>query len=184
VVVREMDDRDTLEVALIENIQRQDLSPLEEAEGYKRLIEEFRHTQDVLAKSVGRSRSHITNMLRLLGLPDAVKRMVEDGRLTAGHARALLSAEDPEALAHEVVVDGLSVREVERRIAQPKKPGKPHKLRRMAEKAADTYALERRLSDAIGMHVLINGERKGSVEIRFENLDQLDALVARLERRG
>src|SRR5262249_53948249 len=113
VVIRELDNREALEVALVENVQRQDLTPLEEAEGYRRLIEEFSHTQEDLAKSVGKSRSHVANTMRLLGLPDPVKLHVEAGRLTAGHARALLNAQDAVMLADEVVRRGLNVRQTE-----------------------------------------------------------------------
>ena len=113
VVIRELSDREALEIALIENIQRQDLTALEEAEGYKRLMDEFGHTQEVLAKALGKSRSHIANMLRLLTLPLQVKQMVQDGSLTAGHARALLSVEDPVATAQQVIEKGLNVRQVE-----------------------------------------------------------------------
>jgi ParB family transcriptional regulator, chromosome partitioning protein len=180
VVVREMDDRDTLEVALIENIQRQDLSPLEEAEGYRRLIEEFQHTQEALAKAVGRSRSHVANMMRLLTLPEPVKRMVDDGRLSAGHARALLSVEDPVRTAEEIVTRGLTVRDIERRTGAPRKPPAPTVV------DPNTAQLERELSDKIGLAVEIQAGAKpshGKLVIRYASLDQLDDVVARLTRR-
>ena len=114
VVVKELSDREALEIALVENLQRQDLSPLEEAEGYRRLMEEFTHTQEDLARSVGKSRSHVANMMRLLSLPDPVKKMLDDGELSAGHARALLGAADVATLARQVVKRGLNVRQTER----------------------------------------------------------------------
>ena len=183
VVVREMDDRDTLEVALIENIQRQDLSPLEEAEGYRRLIEEFQHTQEALAKAVGRSRSHVANMMRLLALPDPVKRMLDDGRLSAGHARALLSVEDPVAMAEEIATKGLTVRDIERRVSAPRKPA-PSAV--PAPVDPNTAQLERELSDKIGLPVQIQpgtSPANGKLVLRYANLDQLDDLIARLTRR-
>src|SRR3954468_5299571 len=118
VVIRELTDREALEIALIENIQRQDLTALEEAEGYKRLMDEFGHTQEVLAKALGKSRSHIANMLRLLTLPLQVKQMVQDGSLTAGHARALLSVDDPVTTAQQVIEKGLNVRQVEQLVRE------------------------------------------------------------------
>ena len=183
VVIRDMGDRDTLEVALIENIQRQDLSPLEEADGYKRLIDEFSHTQDALAKAVGRSRSHVANMMRLLTLPEPVKRMVEDGRLTAGHARALLSVEDPVAMAEEIVAKGLTVRDIEKLVAAPRKPRKPEKPYD-PQRDADTALLEKQLSDLLGLWVEIRHGRgeSGSLTISYSNLEQLDDVIARLGR--
>lgn len=183
VVIRDMGDRDTLEVALIENIQRQDLSPLEEADGYKRLIDEFSHTQDALAKAVGRSRSHVANMMRLLTLPEPVKRMVEDGRLTAGHARALLSVEDPVAMAEEIVAKGLTVRDIEKLAAAPRKPRKPEKPYD-PQRDADTALLEKQLSDLLGLWVEIKHGRgeSGSLTISYSNLEQLDDVIARLGR--
>jgi ParB family chromosome partitioning protein len=125
VVIREFSDRDALEIALVENIQRQDLSPLEEAEGYKRLMEEFNHTQEELAKAVGKSRSHVANMLRLLALPDPVKNLVEEGTLSAGHARALINVENAVAVAEEVVRLGLNVRQTEQLAQSAKPPRRP-----------------------------------------------------------
>ncbi|MGF1626169.1 MAG: ParB/RepB/Spo0J family partition protein [Alphaproteobacteria bacterium] len=177
VVVREMDDRASLEVALIENIQRQDLSPLEEAEGYRRLIEEFRHTQEELAKSVGRSRSHVANMMRLLALPEPVKRMVDDGRLSAGHARALLSIDDPVGIAEQVVSRGLSVRDIEHLGRAPRKPAKaPLPL------DANAQQLENMLRDRLGLTVQLKPDRTGggTLTVAYSTLDQLDDLVARL----
>lgn len=184
VVVREMDDSEALEVALVENLQREDLTPLEEAEGYKRLMDEFSHSQEQLGRVIGKSRSHIANTLRLLGLPDPVKAMVDDGSLSAGHARALIGAADPLALARQVVRRGLNVRQTERLAAREKAP--PRRARRKgAPKDADTLALERDLTQRLGLKVEIAlaGEA-GNVTIHFEALEQLDDVVARLKRGG
>src|SRR5712692_674406 len=141
VVVKDLDDRSALEIALVENIQREDLTALEEAEGYRRLMEEFAHTQEALSKAVGKSRSHVANTMRLLALPDAVKQLVDAGELSAGHARALLNATDPAGLAREIVRRGLNVRQAERLAQQ----GKTARRRAAASKDADTAALEREL---------------------------------------
>ena len=180
VVVRELSDGEALEVALVENIQREDLSPLEEADAYQRLIDEFGHSQEALAKVVGKSRSHVANTLRLLGLPEAVKAMLHDGRLSAGHARALLAAPDPAALAEEVTSGGLNVRQTEG-LVRGKASG--NRRPRPAPAAdAETQALERNLSDRIGLTVRIihRGVRGGRVEIHYRKLDQLDDIVHRL----
>ncbi|MEE8273981.1 MAG: ParB/RepB/Spo0J family partition protein, partial [Alphaproteobacteria bacterium] len=180
VVVRELSDGEALEVALVENIQREDLSPLEEADAYQRLIDEFGHSQEALAKVVGKSRSHVANTLRLLGLPEAVKAMLHDGRLSAGHARALLAAPDPAALAEEVTSGGLNVRQTEG-LVRGKASG--NRRPRPAPAAdAETRALERSLSDRIGLTVRIihRGVRGGRVEIHYRKLDQLDDIVHRL----
>ncbi|MFM2129262.1 MAG: hypothetical protein RL477_808 [Pseudomonadota bacterium] len=187
VVVRDLSDAEALEVALVENIQRQDLTPLEEAEGYQRLMREFSHTQEDLSRAVGKSRSHVANMLRLLNLPEKVKLMLDDGRLSAGHARALLNAPDPLVIAEEVVARGLSVRETER-LAQS---GKAPRARKRAagpaatpgHKDADTRALERDLSLLLGLKVSISlqGE-SGDIAIHFETLEQLDDVLHRLKR--
>ena len=182
VVIRDMDDRDTLEVALVENIQRQDLTPLEEADGYRRLIEEFVYTQEALSKAVGRSRSHIANSLRLLGLPDPIKRMVEDGRLSAGHARALLTAPDPQAIAEEIIHKGLTVRDVERRVAEPRKIDK--KSTKPIVKDVNILALENEMTDILGFDVGIDHRgQKGAITIRYDTLDQFDMIVNRLTGR-
>ncbi len=182
VLVRELADREALEIALVENVQRQDLSPLEEAEGYQRLIGEFGHTQEVLAQALGKSCSHITNMLRLLALPEAVRQLVQDGKLSAGHARALVNAADPLAIAEEVTRRGLSVRETER-LAQgqrPRKPGTPLP----PAKDADTLALERELTALLGLKVTISFAPKpgagGTLAVQYQTLDQLDDILRRL----
>lgn len=181
VVVRALDDRQVAEIALIENIQRADLNAIEEARGYQRLIADHGHTQMVLADIVGKSRSHITNLLRLLELPAAVQAMVESGALSMGHARALVGASDVEALAGEVVRRGLSVRALEQQLAGSRgKTGKP-----TPAPVADpnSEALESQLADALGMPVALQvaaGATSGSLTIRFADLDQLDLLCARL----
>ncbi len=182
IVIKDFDDLETLEVALIENLQRQDLSPLEEAEGYQRLMDEFGHTQDVMAKSIGKSRSHVANMVRLIGLPNAVKDMVDDGRLSAGHARALLMADDPVVLAQNIVARGLNVRETELLIKNQNQPTNVKKSP-SSGKDADTLALERSLTNQLGLGVAINAKGKGgTVSISFGNLDQLDELIELLSR--
>ncbi|MCC7015954.1 MAG: ParB/RepB/Spo0J family partition protein [Rhodospirillales bacterium] len=183
VVVKDLTDGEALEVALIENLQRQDLTPLEEAEGYKRLMEEFAHTQEQLAGTVGKSRSHVANMMRLLGLPEPVKDMLQSGDLTAGHARALLTAPDPVHLAREIARRGLSVREAERLASAHAKKSAG---RRAATKDADTRALERDLAAKLGLKVEIHhrGIQGGSLVIHYTMLDQLDDVIERLGRGG
>ena len=180
VIVREVDDKEALELAIIENVQRADLNPLEEAMGYGQLIEQFDYTQQDLAQVIGKSRSHVANTLRLLRLPEDVRAMVSSGTLTAGHARTLITAEDPAALARRIVSGGLSVREAEalsqqREVSGKKSAGAP------AERDPDTVALERRLSDALGLSVsLAHGERGGKLEIRYKTLEQLDGICLKL----
>jgi ParB family chromosome partitioning protein len=181
-IVRSLTDREALEIALVENLQRQDLSPLEEADGYRRLIDEFSHTQEELAKAVGKSRSHVANMMRLLALPDPVKTMVEQGQLTAGHARALLTARDPVALAREVVDKALNVRQTEKLAGGDGAKGKPGAARAPSVvRDADTVALERDLTESLGMKVTIRAVGgKGDMTITFASLEQLDDLLSRL----
>jgi ParB family chromosome partitioning protein len=184
-VVRELDDRTAFEIALIENIQRSDLNAIEEARGYRRLIEDYQHTQQVLATIVGKSRSHITNLLRLLDLPDPIQTMVEDGALSMGHARALIGAANPEALARRIVAEGLSVRATEQLAANDRtKPARPrHALERPAAPDANADALELQLAESLGMPVALAvaaGGESGSLTIRFASLDQLDWLCAKL----
>ncbi|HYD30665.1 MAG TPA: ParB/RepB/Spo0J family partition protein [Azospirillaceae bacterium] len=178
-IIRDFSDREALEIALIENLQRQDLTPFEEAEGFRRLLDEFQHTQEELAKVVGKSRSHVANLLRLLALPAAVRLMVEKGDLTAGHARALLTADDPLALAKEVVKRGLNVRQTEalvRAVADEKAKGG-----RKGAKDPNVLALEQDLTTRIGLKVIINTQGKGgSVNLHYQDLDQLDDLLRRL----
>jgi ParB family chromosome partitioning protein len=181
VLVRDVSDKEALELAIIENVQRVDLNPLEEAMGYAQLIEQFDYTQNDLAQVIGKSRSHVANTLRLMKLPDEVRDMVSRGELTAGHARTLITADDPEAMARRIVGGGLSVREAEalsqERTTTPRKKAAP------PVKDADTQALEKRLSDILGLHVAIDHKDQGGrVEIRYRTLEQLDAVCAKLVR--
>lgn len=181
VIVKDIGDEGVLEIALVENIQRQDLGPLEEAEGFQRLINEFSHTQEELAKAVGRSRSHIANTIRLLNLPDKVKALLDQGALSAGHARALLNAADPEELASRVVKRGLNVRQTER-LAQDGKKSSP-KRKSPAAKDPDTIALEQDLSNMLGLRVSIDFHGKGGrLVINYDSLEQLDDLLNRLSQ--
>lgn len=185
VVVRDLNDAETLEVALIENIQREDLNAIEEAEAYKRLAVEFGHTQEALGRLVNKSRSHIANLLRLLDLPETVRASVADGMLSMGHARAIITAPDPEALAEETIRRGLSVRETERlaRGAKPVVDGASPGRAAPAPKGgdADILALERQLSDMIGLRVQIaDAGPGGAVTLHYASLDQLDMICQRL----
>ncbi len=185
VVIRDLSDREALEIALIENIQRQDLTPLEEAEGYRRLMEEFEHTQEDLARAVGKSRSHVANMMRLLALPDPVKGMVQDGALSAGHARALLTAPDPVAVAKEVVKRGLNVRQTEDLMrggaAKGKKSAAAAPDTDPSLKDVDLVNLEEEISARIGLKVAITPQgKRGTITIHYQTLDQLDDVLRRL----
>jgi ParB family chromosome partitioning protein len=177
VIVRPLADSEALEIALVENLQREDLSALEEAEAYSRLIEEFGRTQASLAEAVGKSRSHVANTLRLLSLPAPVRRRLEDGVLSAGHARTLLAADDPEALAQEVVRRGLNVRATERLVQRRTEIPRPrHPIR-----DADTLALERELGAHLGLRVALEPRgRGGALTLYYTNLDQLDRVLALL----
>ncbi len=183
VVVKDLDDRATLEMALVENIQREDLLPLEEAEGYRRLVEEFGHAQSEVAKAVGKSRSHVANMLRLLGLPEQIKRLLAEGALSAGHARALVGVDNAASIAETAVSEGWSVREVERRAKQPMPSGgaRPPGSTKGGSKDADTQALENDLSLALGLKVVLDHRGAGGqMTLHYSSLDQLDDLVSRL----
>ncbi len=183
IIVRELTDESVLEIALVENVQRADLNPLEEASGYRRLIDEFGHTQDSLAKAIGKSRSHIANTLRLLSLPDSVHRYMEDGRLSAGHARALVGTDNPAELADKVVKSGLNVRQTEALVQRRKSRAGPGFARAAVAKDPDTSSLERTLSDILGLTVSIDfrGENVGgNLTIRYRTLDQLDDVIRRL----
>lgn len=183
VVVRELDDRTMLELAIIENVQRADLNPIEEALGYSHLIERFAYTQEGLARTVGKSRPHVANLLRLISLPDPVKRMVRQGKLTAGHARALITAPDPVALAERAVLRGLSVRQVEEMARRAPARPRARSAGAGSEKDADTRVLEGDLSAAIGMKVDISHrgpDGSGEVRIRYRSLDELDRLCQKL----
>jgi len=188
VVVLELTDREALEIAIIENVQRADLNPVEEAQGYEALIAEFTYTQNDLAKVIGKSRSHIANTLRLLKLPPEVKAYLESGQLTAGHARALLSHDQPGQLAQQVVEKGLNVRDVEALVRTRAaltqaagEGGKPRAARGGDEKTADVRALERRLGEALGLSVVLEGRgERGELRVRYTSLEQLDDLCRRL----
>lgn len=183
-IVHDLSDREALEAAIVENVQRQDLTPLEEAEGYSRLIEEFGYTQEALSNIVGKSRSHVANSLRLLNLSGGAKTLLDAGALTAGHARALLSAVDPDALARKIVDDGLSVRAAEKlaRAGSGRSTAKTAgRSAPPAEKDADTLALERALENRLGLKVEIEHKGPGGrVAIRYASLEQLDDLLTRL----
>ena len=179
VIVRAFDDTETLEVALIENIQRQDLNAIEEAEAYQRLVDEFGHTQDALGKLVNKSRSHIANLLRLLELPRPVQERVVMGTLTMGHARALIGAPDVEALADQVVARGLSVRDTER-LARAAKPA-PRGAGDGQGRDPDLAALEHQLADLLGLVVKVaHGAKGGTLTLSYSTLDQLDMVCQRL----
>ncbi len=182
VIVRDLSDQDALEIAIVENVQRESLSPVEEAEGYNRLIADFSYTQEQLAQTVGKSRSHIANTLRLLGLPGSVRELLDKGAISAGHARALVGAANPAVLAAQIVARGLSVRATERLVQGAKADGAGR--RAAPPKTADTVALERDLADLLGLRVKINWDGKaGSVTLRFSDLDQFDGLLSRLKSR-
>ncbi len=185
-VVREMDDRETLEIAIIENVQRSDLNAVEEAEAYKALIDRFGRTQDSVAAQVGKSREHVSNTMRLLALPDDVREHVREGRLTAGHGRALLKTADPSALAAQVIAKGLSVRETEALAKDTKIGGAVKALAKTLgeDKDVDTKALELDLQRALGLDVDIrhvNG-KGGEVRIKYAQLEQLDEICRLLSR--
>lgn len=185
VIVRDVDDRTALEIAIVENVQRADLNPLEEALGYEQLISDHGYTQNDLGEIIGKSRSHVANSLRLLKLPDPVKDMLADGSLSAGHARALVSTSDPASLARTIVSKGLSVRDAEK-LAQNDIKGlsSPASKSGRIEKDSDTLALERTLSDALGLEVTIAHKgHAGSIKIAYRTLEQLEDICRLLERR-
>ncbi|MDR6848231.1 MAG: ParB/RepB/Spo0J family partition protein [Sphingomonas sp.] len=180
VIVRAFDDTETLEVALVENIQRQDLNAIEEAEAYHRLIEDFGHTQEALGKLVNKSRSHIANLLRLLELPTPIQERVVTGTLTMGHARALIGAADVEALADQVVARGLSVRDTER-LARAAKPAPRSQSTESGGRDPDLAALEHQLADLLGLSVRVTyGAKGGTLVLSYSTLDQLDMVCQRL----
>ncbi|ANP46307.1 hypothetical protein ATE48_10455 [Candidatus Viadribacter manganicus] len=184
-VIRELNEVEVLEIAIVENVQRMDLNPIEEAQGFQALIDRFGRTQQEIADAVGKSRPHIANMLRLLQLPDDLQEMVRDGRLSSGHARAILTAPDPRGLAQRAISEGLNVRDIER-LAQQAKDEK-HGPRvspggsSTESKSADTRALEQSLSNALGLDVTINDKAgAGEVKISYKTLEQLDDVIRRL----
>ena len=184
-VVRELSDAEVLELAIIENVQRADLNPHEEAHGYRQLMERFGHTQERLAEALGKSRSHIANLLRLLTLPEPVLAMLRDGRLTAGHARALVTATNPESLARQVVDRDLSVRQTEALARAAAPNGTPRPVPRPVAKDADTRALEEDLTASLRLKVSIDhrpGQQAGELRIRYASLEELDGLCQLLSR--
>jgi len=188
VVIRDFSDVEVLEVAIIENVQRADLNPIEEAAGYRQLLEQFGHTQNDLAEALGKSRSHIANLMRLLQLPDLIQEYVTDGRLSAGHARALITAEDPEGLAKKIIAGGLSVRATEALVKKASGPsaktaGAGTVTSPKVEKDADTRALESDLSAATGVKVSLNhtaDAESGYMTLHYDTLEQLDDLCRKL----
>ena len=177
VIVRPLADSEALEIALVENVQREDLAPREEAEAYSRLMEEFGRTQASLAEAVGKSRSHVANTLRLLSLPAPVRRRLDEGELSAGHARALLAATDPVALAAEVVRRGLNVRATERLVQRRAEMPRPR--RRLPD--ADTVTLERDLGALLGLRVTLEPKKRGgALTLHYASLDQLDRVLSLL----
>lgn len=180
VLIRLLSDGEALEIALIENIQRADLNPLEEARAFGLLLDQFSYTQQQLADSIGKSRSHIANTLRLMNLPESVRQQIEDGYLTAGHARALVATDSPAELADRIIKLGLSVREAEG-LARDSTTARKSKAK--PEKDADTKALEKLVSEAVGLKVLINhkGDASGTIEIHYKTLDQLEDVCRRLK---
>jgi ParB family chromosome partitioning protein len=182
IVPVEATDSEALELAIIENVQRSDLNPLEEAGGYQALANEYKHSHEDIAKIVGKSRSHVTNTLRLLKLSEPIKAYINAGKITAGAARMLIGAPDPEAMAREIVERGLNVRQVEA-LAKERANEPDKSVKKRAAKNADTIALERRLSNALGLTVTVDHRSKGgALHIQYRSLDQLDEVVRRLER--
>ncbi|MGX9117749.1 ParB/RepB/Spo0J family partition protein [Mesorhizobium sp. BHbsci] len=184
IIVRDVNDRTALELAIIENVQRTDLNPVEEAMGYQQLIDDHGYTQADLGQVIGKSRSHVANTLRLLKLPDVIRDMLVDGALSAGHARTLVTAQDPAGLAKRIVEDGLSVRQAEALAQMP--TGAPTVKRQPAapaQKDADTLALEKLMTGTIGMIVTIeHKERGGVISVAYRTLEQLDELCRRLKQ--
>jgi ParB family chromosome partitioning protein len=177
-VIRHLDDVEALEIAIIENVQRSDLSPIEEAAGYKRLIENHGHTQEALSEIVGKSRSHIANIVRLLGLPQSIQDMISEGKISSGHARAIMNSAFPEQLADKIVSENLSVRAAEDLAKQGKVRVKKVKL-----KDPDTIDLENNLTAKLGLNVSIDhkGKKGGSIKIEYKSLDQLELVTAKLK---
>ena len=185
-IIREFDEESSAEVALIENIQREDLNAIEEAEAYKQLISRYGHSQEVVGKLVGKSRSHVANLLRLLDLPEPVRQMLLRGDISMGHARAIATAPDPEDLANQIVEGDLSVRQAEH-LAKKERPDPGHDIARASERTArravdaDLESLERQLGDLLGLRVKVtHGKSGGQVSLHYSTLDQLDLICQRL----
>ncbi|MFD2053848.1 ParB/RepB/Spo0J family partition protein [Mesorhizobium calcicola] len=185
VIIREVNDRTALELAIIENVQRADLNAVEEALGYQQLIDDHGYTQADLGQVIGKSRSHVANTLRLLKLPDVIRDMLIDGALSAGHARTLVTAEDPAGLAKRIVEEGLSVRQAETLAQMPAgpAPAKPKQAQGAPEKDTDTLALEKLMTDTLGMIVSVDHRGKGGeLRVAYRSLEQLDELCRRLKQ--
>lgn len=186
VIIKDLDDAHVFQIALIENIQREDLNAIEEAQGYARMISEFGHSHESVAEALGKSRSHVVNMTRLLQLPEAIQDYVIDDKISAGHARALLKAQNPDILVKEIIAKKLSVRDTEKLVAQSQGRSIHHRAKGkktgFANKDADTLALEKEVSNQLGMNVSIDmaDAHKGKMIINFSNLDQLDDVLQRL----
>ena len=178
VVIRNFNDTEALEIAIIENVQRSDLSPIEEAAGYKRLIENHGHTQEDLSGIVGKSRSHIANIIRLLSLPQSIQDMITEGKISSGHARAIMNSAFPEQLAEKIINENLSVRDAEN-LAKDKKVG----IKKLKLKDPDTIDLENKISEKLGLTININhkGKKGGSIKIDYKTLDQLEMITQKLK---
>ncbi len=177
-VIRNLNDTEALEIAIIENVQRSDLSPIEEAAGYKRLIENHGHTQEDLSEIVGKSRSHIANIIRLLSLPQSIQDMITEGKISSGHARAIMNSAFPEQLAEKIINENLSVRDAEN-LAKDKKSI----LKKLKLKDPDTIDLENKISEKLGLSININhkGKKGGSIKIDYKTLDQLEMITKKLK---
>ncbi len=177
-IVKNLDDSEALEMAIIENVQRADLSPIEEATGYKKLMEQYNHTQEALAPIVGKSRSHIANIIRLLHLPASIQDMITEGVISAGHARAIMNSAFPDQLAKKIIDENLSVRQAEK-LAKSSK----NKIQKIKLKPTDTIDLEQKISEILGLDVIIsdNGKRGGNIKIKYKTLDQLELVINKLK---
>ena len=178
-VVKNLDDAEALEMAIIENVQRADLSPIEEAAGYKKLMEQYNHTQEKLAPIVGKSRSHIANIIRLLNLPASIQDMITEGIISSGHARAIMNSAFPEQLAKKIIDENLSVRQAEKLVK-----GSKNKISKVKLKPIDTMDLEQKISEILGLNVIIsdNGKRGGNIKIKYKTLDQLELITNKLKK--
>ena len=177
-VIRNLNDTESLEIAIIENVQRSDLSPIEEAAGYKKLMESYNHTQEQLSEVVGKSRSHIANIIRLLSLPQSIQDMISQGSISSGHARAIMNSAFPEQLAERIINENLSVRATEALVKEKKEGPKKVKL-----KDPDTIDLEKKLTNILGLDVTIShrGKQGGSLKVSYKSLDQLELVTKKLK---
>ena len=183
VIIRECNDTEALEIALIENIQRDDLNPLEEAEAYQKLMTQFHYTQDYVAKRIGKSRSYVANILRLNNLPGNIKGLILEGKMTAGHARALLGMENAEQLVEQIIEQNLNVREVEKKVRQVKKPLTQRTSNIIDDKSEDVLSLEAQLKNILKAEVQISLKTdKGQIEIHFQSLDEMDDIIQRIRK--